>query len=670
VRKIDLHIHTISTISDRAFDFDLANLEWYVRDAEIDAIAITNHNLFDRSQYLEISSRLESTIFPGIEIDVAGGHLLIIAEHSDLDRFCEETGKITDRITTATDSISIDELKSIFPDLSRYLLIPHYEKKPAIRGDALERLAEHVSAGEVDSAKKFIRATKDPNKLTPVLFSDARFSSDLSGLPTRQTYVDCGELTLNALKSCFNDKGKVALSEADGNSLFQIFADRQMLSTGLNVLLGARSTGKTHTLDRINSITNNVKYIEQFSLVQKDDDSFEEAIKKERSQFIDSYLASFKSVLDEIMSIDAQADDRAVSAYLESVLKAGEDADKKDAFSKVSLFDETSFSIGDNEVLNRLIGSVRQIIENVEYRHIIDKYVEVHSLRTLITELIDTLRNRDLDRRKKKLVNELVQDIRKNLKMRTSAVQIEDVDFYRVALNKKKIDKFSEIVKCLQDPATIAEESIQGFTVVARKEPFSGAGEIKKASGVKTAFQNAFSRYHQPYAYLQELISNESLRRADLYRLFTNITYKVLNRDGYEVSGGERSEFRLLQQIKDAQNYDLLLIDEPESSFDNIFLRSDVNEIIREIANSMPVVVVTHNSTVGASVDADYLLYASKEVQGGDIVYRIYSGYPTDQLLTSTDGKSIATYEVLLDSLEAGGDAYVRRRDRYEAVKN
>jgi hypothetical protein len=84
----------------------------------------------------------------------------------------------------------------------------------------------------------------------------------------------------------------------------------------------------------------------------------------------------------------------------------------------------------------------------------------------------------------------------------------------------------------------------------------------------------------------------------------------------------------------------------------------------------MPVVVVTHNSTVGASVDADYLLYASKEVQGGDIVYRIYSGYPTDQLLTSTDGKSIATYEVLLDSLEAGGDAYVRRRDRYEAVKN
>jgi ABC-type phosphate transport system ATPase subunit len=44
-----------------------------------------------------------------------------------------------------------------------------------------------------------------------------------------------------------------------------------------------------------------------------------------------------------------------------------------------------------------------------------------------------------------------------------------------------------------------------------------------------------------------------------------------LNRDGFEVSGGERSEFRLLQEIMVAQNYDVLLIDEPESSFDNFF---------------------------------------------------------------------------------------------------
>ena len=52
----------------------------------------------------------------------------------------------------------------------------------------------------------------------------------------------------------------------------------------------------------------------------------------------------------------------------------------------------------------------------------------------------------------------------------------------------------------------------------------------------------------------------------------------------------------------------MLLIDEPESSFDNMFLCTAVNDILRRIASSMPVLVVTHNSTIGASIGADYVL--------------------------------------------------------------
>ena len=38
--------------------------------------------------------------------------------------------------------------------------------------------------------------------------------------------------------------------------------DGQMISTGLNVLLGERSTGKTYTLDQIHNIVHRVKYSE------------------------------------------------------------------------------------------------------------------------------------------------------------------------------------------------------------------------------------------------------------------------------------------------------------------------------------------------------------------------------------------------------------------------
>jgi wobble nucleotide-excising tRNase len=145
------------------------------------------------------------------------------------------------------------------------------------------------------------------------------------------------------------------------------------------------------------------------------------------------------------------------------------------------------------------------------------------------------------------------------------------------------------------------------------------------------------------------------------------IQYKILNGDGYEVSGGERSEFNLLQEISDAQAHDILLIDEPESSFDNNFLNKEVNKMIKDISSLMPVVVVTHNNTVGASIEPDYLLYTSKVNKDE---YRIYSGFPTDKNLKSMSGETLKNSDVILGCLEAGKPAYEARRRLYENLEN
>jgi hypothetical protein len=154
-------------------------------------------------------------------------------------------------------------LATLFGNLQNYLVIPHSDKEPAVRGETFEKLRPYVSAGEVDSPKKFIRAVRDDSKPTPILCSDVRVSADLSAFPTRHTFIDCGELTLSAIKQCLTDKGKVALSATEGNKLFRVFDDGQMLSTGLNVLFGERSTGKTYTLDKIEKAhkPGTVKYI-------------------------------------------------------------------------------------------------------------------------------------------------------------------------------------------------------------------------------------------------------------------------------------------------------------------------------------------------------------------------------------------------------------------------
>lgn len=674
VKKIDLHIHSLPTQWDVDFSFEQDILERYVSGASLDAIAITNHNLFDRNQFEEIKRALKIAVFPGIEVTLDCGHILVISDLTNLDSFEEQTAQISSKITQEQDNISIDEFTTIFTNLDQHLVIPHYDKKPAIRGPAFERLKAYASCGEVDSAKKFLRAIKDDAGITPVLFSDARICEKLNLLPIRQTYVDCGEISLKALKSCLQDKRKVALSRSDGNKLFQVLQNGLQLSTGLNILLGERSSGKTYTLDKICESQENVKYIKQFSLVQQDDAAYEREFSKNlqrtRSQCIDEYLSGFKTVLSDVMRIDLRTDDRAVEDYINSLIKSAEEADRRDTFSSTALYDESEFPTRRDKVLFDLIASVRHIIENVEFRDVISKHIDIHSMKKLAVELIELLWVRRIETKKKKLVNGLVRDIKGQLQTRTSAAQVKDVDFYRVALNKRKVNRFIDIVKSLQKEATISEEPIRNFRIVATRGPFTGAGEIKVASGVATAFKDAFMKYDSPYDYLQELLNNNALAPAILYKLFAKITYQILNKDGFEVSGGERSEFRLLQEINDAQNHDILLIDEPESSFDNIFLNSDVNQIIREISATMPVVVVTHNSTVGASAGADFLLYTCKTFEDGRVVYRRYYGHPTDKSLQSLDGKTISNHEITLNSLEAGSDTYDRRRKGYEAIKD
>ena len=506
------------------------------------------------------------------------------------------------------------------------------------------------------------------------MFSDQRMMVGLPKIPTRQTYVNCGDLNLNAIKQCFRDR-KVSLSAADGNAIFPIFDNGQMLSTGLNVCLGARSSGKTWTLDSIAALNRETtKYIKQFSLVQKDEalnrKHFEENLETRRSHFSEDYLAGFKLVVDDVIGVNLNANERKVERYVDVLIKAAEEADKQDAYSKAAMFNESNFSLKESERLKEVIEATIKLIENLKYRETIAKHLELDALKRLACELIEMLWSQAAENKRFRFVNNLVRDIKQGLRLRTAAVQLEDVDLYKIAIDMKRVKRFNEIASFLQSEYVISQENVQSYTVVAKKRPFRGAQEVRAVSRVKSAFSPAYERYSNPYQYLQKLMSMSELPATEHYRLFTKIEYEILNREGNIVSGGERSEFRLLQEIKDAQNFDLLLIDEPESSFDNVFLRSDVNKIIRDLSNTMPVVVVTHNNTVGASIGADYLLHTRKENHNGDTVFKIYSGYPTDRALKAVDDTTIHNHTMMMDSLEAGADSYEARRRLYEAIED
>jgi len=677
VRKIDLHLHTVSTISDRPFTFSLDQLDWYVKEGKLDAIAITNHNMFDLHQFREIKERLKIKVFPGIEVDVDSTHILLISDDDELSDFKTKCDEITALIPDKDISITLDEFKKVFPDLSKYILIPHYKKSPEIKEQTLQGLSGFITAGEVTSARKFIYCIKDDNSLVPVCFSDLRIDDKLRTVPARQTYVDVGDITLNSLKLAFSDKHKVHLSSEEGHKFFDALNNGLKLSTGLNVILGERSTGKSHTLNLIAEQNDTedvrVKYIKQFSLLQRDDGDDREFSKRlvtSQSQITQDYFKEFQEVVGLMRDVNLENSNRELDNFVNSLLKYSSEADKLDSFAKAKLFTESTFNLNDLASLKQLVNAAIILANNSEYQNVINKHISREQLKALAVELILEYNKRKESELQKSYVNDIIENIKSELQMRTAAAPVNEVDLFNYSLDLKKVEKFNLLCGIIKSEKEFLRKEIQGFSKIARRGAFNNAREVGSVLSKQASYIAAFNIYHlSGYDYLKELRKID-ISGADYYKLFSKVTYEILNSSGYPVSGGEQSEFRLLQEISDATQFDLLLIDEPESSFDNKFLFNKVNKLIKEISGFMPVIIVTHNSTVGASIKADYLVYTCKNNNNGAIKYDLCTGHPSDRFLIGLDGARTDNHQVLLNCLEAGDDPYSERRKDYEVLKN
>ena len=144
MKKVDLHIHTVSTIKDKPFIFDITKLQEYINFSHLDAIAITNHNKFDLSQFTEIENEITIPVFPGIEVDIEAGHLLLITNSNDISDFSAKCNKIELLITDKEACISEQQFLEIFTDLNKYILIPHYDKDPKLDLDRIPTISKYI----------------------------------------------------------------------------------------------------------------------------------------------------------------------------------------------------------------------------------------------------------------------------------------------------------------------------------------------------------------------------------------------------------------------------------------------------------------------------------------------------------------------------------------------
>ena len=669
MKKIDFHIHTKKSISDKEFEFDIEKLKEYVEIAKLDAIAITNHNLFDKDQFDEIKENLGIKVFPGVEVDLENGHILLIADEEyeeELERLCSQ---LSNYIIEQGDTLSYDVFQGIFSDLSNFIVIPHYKKDPVLDTDTLNKLTDNIIVGEVSSPKKWERMYKDKNgKLNPVLFSDVRIDKNIKSFPVKQTYIDCDELTVPKIKLVFADKNKIAISMSEDISQFQILHDGTNASTGLNIVLGKRSSGKTYTLNAISNTFENdrIRYIKQFELVKNSEEiRFNEIIKKNQSEFIENYLKEFKWIVNDIRKIDTDENVNEIEEYLRTLKNFASDTDKMDIYSKTKLFNEAKFSMPNINSIENVLKNTRGLLENEEYKDLIKDNLGKEKLKELYLKAFEIYKKLIVDRKLKEKINTLIEKTQKKLGEKSSVTQIEQCDFKKILKQNNKIKSFEDIVRHLKIKEKVNEEIHHKFKIQTYKGEMKNATDVKTRIGFSGSIVGAFEKYDKPYEYLK-LLEEIGVSESILYKAFCTIDFEVKNDKGNNISGGEKAEYNLLEELIDAYKYDMLLIDEPESSFDNIFLKENIIKCIKDLSLKTTIFLVTHNNTLGMLMNPDCIIYTENK----DNVFSVYTGKMTSEVFTSVSGDTVSSYEVLMDTMEAGIDAYNERRNIYDAIKS
>lgn len=160
-------------------------------------------------------------------------------------------------------------------------------------------------------------------------------------------------------------------------------------------------------------------------------------------------------------------------------------------------------------------------------------------------------------------------------------------------------------------------------------------------------------------AFVERILATSGV--SDISHAFFNVSVELRNENDEEVSGGQKAEYLFFRALDRAASHDIVLIDEPESSFDNPFLNELIALELKKISERATVFIATHNNVLGVSIKPDGLVYT--DVSNGE--HRIFTCDSGDQDMVASDGTSIKRSNVLMRLMEAGNEAYEGRRPYY-----
>lgn len=658
MKRIDFHIHTLPSPLDTDFSFSERVLSEHIKANQLDGIAITNHDFFDLENYKAISDKFSEsvTIFPGIEVSVESFHVLVIGNRDSVDTFKEKCDCIPER-NQDEDGIPLKIFIDLFCNGS-YLIIPHYGKKPAITKNALVAMREHITALEASNDKKRISVLQEYPDIPVVLFSDFRTCAN-NRSSGRYTYLDVASLQFHEIQLAFQDPDKVHRNARKG----QIeIAPNLYASEGLNVVIGGRSSGKTYLLETLYKTygSENAKYVKQFQIVQDASDGrFKTYLTEEEDALRNAYYKEMRSIFDYMKQLESREKaHEEIAAYVKQLKNYAELKNKDDIYSKSPLFSSGHLPKLSSSSNRKVVEAIITLLADTTMKSEIDQVIGKDRLRELLGISIELFKKQDRKAQIRLKANNIIDSVKKVLVKKSSVPECPTSPLVNCFARAGYVKRLSSLRDEVLDTKEIQNTRIGDYSRVVTRVPYRTLTDQKRAIGTSEALKTLSSASGEEY--IEILLSLKDARHIE--RALFDLEVSLSNKNGDEVSGGQRAEYLFYQAVENTAGYDIILIDEPESSFDNPFLHKEIIDRIKRMSRVSTVFITTHNNVLGASSRADGIILTTVDDSG---THDIYSGLATSDRLTNSAGETIDRAGELITLMEAGLSAYNERKGFY-----
>src|SRR5690625_353164 len=499
VKRIDFHIHTVSSKKDYEFEFSLEWLRDYVSKAKLDAIAITNHDLFDKENYLEIKRSLEKLnceVYPGMELSLEAGHVNIVFDSTEIENLSSFSYWIERNKPEPNSIISVAEFTENMDNWSDGIYIFELGKSNSL--NVPEELNNIIAVGGVSNQLKFQSILLKDDELAPVLFSDAHATekdsdnqrNDIDSLKQKNTFLQIDNCSFEEIKNCISDKRKTAVNSDLLSDVIEINGHR--VSTGLNLIVGKRGTGKTYFLEKIKK---EYPTDEVYEIAQFETSNSEEFIEKHRKSqglkafenWKNKYLTQFEAIKKYLNSSDDNLM-KDIGNYLDSLKVFAKDTANSKSSSKYKLTKEATFEVVPIDSLTKYLESLQEIIVDDEFWGYLSepeqkKRIFIESYKELRTAYIKNAQEADLKER----VNEIIEDVKSISRSRTGISKVEDFNFSHAMSKVKTEEAINSFLEEIIKEEVIKSETLHGYKIVVKASPYDGAQQFRKFHTINEA---------------------------------------------------------------------------------------------------------------------------------------------------------------------------------------